>query len=50
MLYSPAEERQIQKVLTAFADYLKLAKYVDVLYSEKIGYVFLMIEAPGPEV
>ena len=50
MLYSPAEEGQIQKVLTAFADYLKLAKYVDVLYSEKIGYVFLMIEAPGPEV
>ena len=37
-------------MLKAFADYLKMAKYVDILYSEKIGYVFVMIEAPGPEV
>lgn len=43
-LYTQTQKDEIEKVITVFAEYIKESPYVDVLWSDKLGYVFLNID------
>lgn len=40
-LYDATELKRIEKVLAVFADYIKSATHFDILWSNKVGYIFL---------
>ena len=44
MVYTPEEKQRMDGLMEAFGDYLASNMDVDVLYSEKAGYVRLIVE------
>lgn len=44
MVYTTEEKRKMDSVLAAFADYTAASKEFDIAYSDKTGYVRLIIE------
>lgn len=43
MVYSEAEKAQMDKVISVFDEYIKNSPSIDLLYSEKVGYVLIGI-------
>ena len=41
MWYTEKQKQEIESVLEVFAEYIKNSKYVDMVRSEKLGYVLL---------
>lgn len=41
MNYSKEELESIEKVKTIFADYIKKSQYIDLLWSDKLGYILI---------
>ena len=41
MMYTQEQNREIEKVMNAFADYIRDTPHFDLLWSDKVGYVFL---------
>ncbi len=39
--YSEAQQSKIEKVRAAFQDYIQNSGYIDLLWSDKVGYVLL---------
>ena len=44
MVYTEAEKKKIDNILKAFSGFIKEQDYFDIVYSEKIGYVKLLVE------
>ena len=40
-MYTQEQNREIEKVMNAFADYIRDTPHFDLLWSDKVGYVFL---------
>lgn len=40
-MYTQEQNREIEKVMNAFADYIRDTPRFDLLWSDKVGYVFL---------
>ena len=43
MVYSYDEKEQLDRVISVFAEYIRNSPMADLLYSEKVGYVFITI-------
>jgi len=43
MVYTPEEKQRMDGLMKVFGDYLAASESVDVVYSEKVGYVRLII-------
>lgn len=43
-MYSPKEKAEIERVINVFRDYLAQSTYLDLVWSDKIGYVYLIID------
>lgn len=41
MNYTKVQKEEIEKVKEIFADYIKKSKYLELLWSDKLGYVLL---------
>ena len=50
MLYTKKEREKIEKVREVFADYIRKSRYVDLLWSEKLGYILLRIDAERRDI
>ncbi len=44
MLYAKEEKRMLDNIVTAFDDYIQAQDFFDLLYSKKLGYVWLHVE------
>lgn len=40
-------KRKMDAILKAFKDYIDNQDYFDIVYSEKIGYVWIVVDDPG---
>lgn len=40
-MYTTEQNKEIEKVIAVFHDYIKNTRYFDVLWSEKLGYIYL---------
>ena len=43
-MYSPEEKAKIEEVLNAFHDYIEQATFLDIMWTDKAGYVYLYID------
>ena len=43
-MYSPQEKAEIERVINVFRDYIKDSTYLDLVWSDKIGYIYLIID------
>ena len=41
MIYSEAERKEIERVYGVFKDYIHASKFLDFVWSEKLGYLLL---------
>lgn len=48
MIYTPEEKSRIDNLLSAFKGYIKINPNIDILSSEKSGYIHLLLEKPHP--
>ena len=48
MIYTPEEKSRIDNLLSAFKGYIKNNPNIDILSSEKSGYIHLLLEKPRP--
>lgn len=48
MIYTPEEKSRIDNLLSAFKGYIKNNPNIDILSSEKSGYIHLLLEKPHP--
>lgn len=44
MIYSEAERKEIERVYGVFKDYIHASKFLDFVWSEKLGYLLLHID------
>jgi hypothetical protein len=44
--YTETEQREIEKVKSVFEEYILASEYIDLLLSEKIGYILIYINPP----
>ena len=44
MVYTKKEKAEIERVREVFAEYIQKSPYYDLLWSDKVGYVWLSIE------
>ena len=44
MVYTEAEKNKIDNILKAFSGFIKEQDYFDIVYSEKMGYIKLLVE------
>jgi len=47
MIYAEKVQKELETILAAFADYIESQSYFDIVYSKKIGYVWIVIDPPG---
>ena len=47
MIYTPDEKKKLDAILKAFEGYIDGQNYFDIVYSKKIGYVWIMADEPG---
>ena len=47
MIYTPDEKKKLDAILKAFEGYIDGQSYFDIVYSKKIGYVWIMADEPG---
>lgn len=50
MPYSKEEKSRIDGLLEVFSDYIKGHYYFDIVYSEKVGYVRLVVAEDGSDM
>ncbi len=49
-MYTKEQKEQLEKVMEVFQDYLKESPYAEVVWSEKIGYIFLNVDMKYQDV
>lgn len=42
--YDPGVKESIERVMSVFADYIKTTPYFDIVWSDKVGYIYISIE------
>lgn len=42
--YDPGVKENIERVMSVFADYIKTTPYFDIVWSDKVGYIYISIE------
>ena len=43
MLYTKEQQRELEEIIGVFQEYLKSSQYLDLIWSDKVGYVLLKI-------
>lgn len=49
-IYSPETKAAIDKVIAVFQNYIKTCPYFEVLWSDKVGYIYLNIDTASGRV
>lgn len=49
-IYAPETKTAIDKVIAVFQDYIKTCPYFDVLWSDKVGYIYLNIDTASGRI
>lgn len=49
-IYTPETKAAIDKVIAVFQDYIKTCPYFEVLWSDKVGYIYLNIDTASGRV
>ena len=47
MIYTEIVKKQSDNILKAFEGYIDGQSYFDIVYSKKVGYVWIVIDPPG---
>ena len=47
MIYTEEVRKKLDDILKAFEDYIDGQNYFDIVYSKKIGYVWIIADEPG---
>ena len=47
MIYTVEIRKKLDAILKAFEEYIDQQSYFDIVYSKKIGYVWILADAPG---
>ena len=47
MIYTEEVQKKLDNILKAFKDYIDEQNYFDIVYSKKIGYVWIVVDEPG---
>ena len=47
MLYTTEMKKKLDAILKAFKNYIDGQDYFDIVYSKKIGYVWIVVDDPG---
>ena len=49
-MYSTAQKQEIEKAISVFKDYIQSSDYLDLVWSDKLGYLLLSINPPTQSV
>lgn len=47
MIYTTETKKKLDAILKAFENYIDEQNYFDIVYSKKIGYVWIVVDEPG---
>ena len=47
MIYDESTKKELDIILKAFENYIDEQNYFDIVYSKKIGYVWIVVDDPG---
>ena len=47
MIYTEEVQKELDNILKAFRNYIDEQNYFDIVYSKKIGYVWIVVDDPG---
>lgn len=47
MIYTEEVRKKLESILKAFEKYIDSQSYFDIVYSKKIGYVWIVVDNPG---
>lgn len=47
MIYTDDVRKELEAILKAFESYIEGQNYFDIVYSKKIGYVWIVVDEPG---
>ena len=47
MTYDDSTKKELDAILKAFENYIDGQNYFDIVYSKKIGYVWIVVDEPG---
>ena len=47
MVYTEEVQKELDNILKAFKNYIDEQNYFDIVYSKKIGYVWIVVDDPG---
>ena len=47
MIYTEEVRKELDAILKAFENYIDGQNYFDIVYSKKIGYVWIVVDEPG---
>ena len=47
MIYTDGVRKELDAILVAFENYIDGQNYFDIVYSKKIGYVWIVVDEPG---
>ena len=47
MIYTTEQKKELDAILKAFENYIDGQNYFDIVYSKKIGYVWIVADEPG---
>lgn len=49
-MYSTSQKQEIEKAISVFKDYIQSSDYLDLVWSDKLGYLLLNINPPTQSV
>ena len=47
MIYTTEQKKELDAILKAFENYIDGQNHFDIVYSKKIGYVWIVVDEPG---
>lgn len=47
MIYTDEAKKELDSILKAFEKYIDSQSYFDILYSKKVGYLWIVVDPPG---
>ena len=50
MLYTKEQKKELEEMVTAFGDYLRDSEYLELVWSDKIGYILLKISVSSRSI
>lgn len=50
MLYTKEQKKELEEMVTAFGDYLRNSEYLELIWSDKIGYILLKISVSSRSI